>query len=61
MSPRPRPFYYLENCHDALSWLKGRYADLLVEQELAFIEALARMPTHSAALLVRMIMRRGEL
>ena len=61
MPPRPRPFYYLENFHDALSWLKARYADLLVEQELAFIDALARMPTHSAALLVRMIMRRGEL
>src|SRR5438093_1618293 len=58
---QPRPFYYLENFGQALAGLKTRYADLLLDQELAFIETFARLPQASAALLVRMVMREGDL
>jgi len=57
----PRPFYYLENFQTALTWLQRRYDDLLVPDERAFIATLATLPTASSALLVRMIMRKGDL
>ena len=61
MSSPPRPFYYLENFSEALACLKSRYADLLLDPELTFIDTFARLPQASAALLVRMIMRTGDL
>jgi len=59
--PHPRPFYYLENFHTALGWLHQRYGDLLSETELGFMERFQRLPLQSAALLVRMLGRRGDL
>jgi hypothetical protein len=59
--PHPRPFYYLENFHTALAWLRQRYDDLLNEEERAFMHAFEALPTASGALLVRMIMRKGAL
>lgn len=59
--PHPRPFYYLENFHTALGWLQQRYGDLLNETERAFIERFQHLPLESAALLVRMLGRQGEL
>jgi hypothetical protein len=61
MSSHPRPFYYLENFSHALDWLKSRYVDLLLADELAFIDTVSRLPQESAALLVRMVMRQGPL
>jgi hypothetical protein len=61
MSSSARPFYYLENFCDAMRWLKGRYPDLLQTEELGFIDTLQALPRASAGLLVRMIMRRGDL
>jgi hypothetical protein len=58
-TPHPRPFYYLENFQTALAWLRQRYDDLLNEEERAFMRAFEALPQVSAALLVRMIMRKG--
>jgi VRR-NUC domain len=61
VNAHPRPYYYLENFTVALDWLRGRYRDLLDGEERHFIEDFARLPTASAALVVRMIMRQGDL
>ena len=57
----PRPFYYLENFRTALDWLRTRYGDLLNESEWDFISRFPGLPLESAALLVRMVGRQGEL
>src|SRR5579871_5968636 len=57
----PRPFYYLENFCTALGWLSRQYGDLLNEPERGFMEDFHRLPQESAALLVRMLGRQGDL
>jgi len=57
----PRPFYYLENFCTALACLRERYGDLLNETEHAFIARFHELPRQSAALLVRMLGRKGDL
>lgn len=54
-------FYYLDNFEFVLRWLTERYLDLLNDQERHFLQRFAALPRPSRALLVRMIMRRGEL
>lgn len=61
MNVHPRPYYYLENFTTALDWLRARYQDLLSDEEQRFITQFARLPTQSAALAVRMVMRQGDL
>jgi hypothetical protein len=60
-TPTAKPLYYLENFHTVLAWIGARYSDLLTGDEQAFIEGFRAVPTASAALLVRMVMRKGEL
>ncbi len=55
------PFYYLENFETVLTWIAERYADLLDGEERAFIARFATLPQASRALMVRMVMRKGEL
>ncbi|MFK8333331.1 VRR-NUC domain-containing protein [Pseudomonas sp. BJa5] len=55
------PFYYLHNFQQVLDWIELRYADLLNEEERAFIRQFAEQPRPARALLVRMVMRKGEL
>ena len=55
------PFYYLTNFRFVLTWVGERHADLLAADELAFLEQFERLPQASQALLVRMVMRKGEL
>jgi len=55
------PYYYLENFQFVLSWVRQRYGDLLEPGEIDFIERFAALPVDSAALLVRMVMRKGDL
>jgi hypothetical protein len=55
------PFYYLENFHTVLEWIGERYTDLLTCQEHEFIERFTALPKASRALLVRMVMRKGDL
>ena len=61
MNAHPRPYYYLENFTVALDWLRSRYRDLLADEERRFIDDFNALPTRSAALTVRMVMRQGDL
>ncbi|MDR2308542.1 MAG: VRR-NUC domain-containing protein [Paucimonas sp.] len=54
------PFYYLHNFREVLGWVGQRYADLLDDQERAFITCFAGLPVSTQGLLVRMVMRKGE-
>jgi hypothetical protein len=55
------PFYYLKNFELVLSTIESRYSDLLLEDELRFIRGFPELPLVSRAVLVRMVMRRGDL
>jgi hypothetical protein len=58
---RPPPLlYYLDHFKTAMSWLHERYRDLLSPAESKFLSLFARLPRASQALLVRLIMRRGQ-
>lgn len=54
-------FYYLDNFQRVLDWIVFRYGDLLSSDEHAFIAAFPALPEPARALLVRMVMRKGEL
>jgi hypothetical protein len=54
-------FYYLENFRKVLAWLRERYEDLLLPEERRFAGQFGDLPLPSAALLVRMITRRGDV
>jgi hypothetical protein len=54
-------FYYLENFQTVLAWIAERYSDLLTDEEQQFIAHFPVLPTASRALLVRMVMRKGDL
>jgi len=55
------PLYYLHNFRQVLAWVEMRYADLLDDDEQAFVRRFVELPETSQALLVRMVMRKGEL
>jgi VRR-NUC domain len=61
VNAHPRPYYYLENFTVALDWLRGRYRELLTDEEQRFMADFSRLPVAAAALVVRMIMRKGDL
>jgi hypothetical protein len=61
VNAHPRPYYYLENFNVALDWLRDRYGELLAAEEQRFMTSFARLPLQAAALVVRMIMRQGDL
>src|SRR5580698_1543836 len=61
LQSRPDPFYYLTNFEAVLSALLERYSDLMSAEERRFISHFGALPKVSRALLVRMIMRKGEL
>ncbi len=53
-------FYYLHNFRCAVGWILERYGDLLSHDENTFIEEFNALPLLSQALLVRLIMRKGQ-
>jgi len=55
-----RPDYYLTNFVTALDWLTMRYAELFSDVEASFITTFKSLPRSSQALLVRLLMRRGD-
>lgn len=57
----PNPFYYLANFQHVVSWIGRHHADLLTPAERSFLAAFGKMPEASRALLVRMVMRKGDL
>jgi hypothetical protein len=59
--PLTNPLYYLDNFHLVLDWVEQRYGDIAGDDERAFIAAFRALPQPSRALLVRLVMRRGEL
>lgn len=61
MAVLPDPFYYLENFRRVLAWVGERHADLLTDQEQALMARIAALPRAAQALLVRLVMRKGEL
>lgn len=54
------PFYYLTNFRFVVAWVAERHGDLLSHDERRFVEIFAALPKASQALLVRMVMRKGE-
>lgn len=54
-------FYYLHNFQLVLEWVAQRYSDLLKCEEREFIQHFHSLPQASRALLIRMVMRKGEL
>jgi hypothetical protein len=44
-----------------LATILARYSDLLLEEELRFIQEFPQLPLVSRALLTRMVMRHGDL
>lgn len=59
--PLENPFYYLDNFQQVLTWVGLRHGDLLDDEERAFLDCFSQLPQPSQALLVRMVMRKGEL
>lgn len=59
-NPLDDPFYYLNNFLQVLDWLEHRYADVLSDDEQAFIHDFSQLPRASQGLLVRMVMRKGS-
>ncbi|WP_301584835.1 VRR-NUC domain-containing protein [Halomonas alkaliantarctica] len=55
------PFYYLTNFRYVVSWVNARHHDLLSATERDAIGHFETLPQASQALLVRMVMRKGEL
>lgn len=55
------PFYYLTNFRYVLAWVSTRHQDLLSASERDAIGHFEALPQASQALLVRMVMRKGEL
>lgn len=60
-SPLENPLYYLVNFRLALDWVARRYADLLDAEEQQFINGFTGLSQAAQGLLVRMVMRKGEL
>ncbi|MGV3742657.1 MAG: VRR-NUC domain-containing protein [Burkholderiaceae bacterium] len=61
MKTLPNPFYYLENFQRVLEWISARYSDLLTDEERAWIARFPTLPQNARALLVRFVMRKGNL
>ena len=57
----PSAFYYWQNYQFLLRWVVARYDDILTEEERTFSNTFDALPQASQALLVRMLMRKGQL
>lgn len=55
------PLYYLDNFQYLIDWISTRYEDLLNTNERVFISQFRQLSEPAQALLVRFIMRKGEL
>ncbi|BES69533.1 nuclease Fan1 [Marinobacter nanhaiticus D15-8W] len=67
MIPRPQtaslddPLYYLRNFETVVNWVRQHHSDLLLADELALIDGFIQLAQPARALLVRLVMRTGEL
>ena len=55
------PLYYLRNAQQVIQFCLTRYADLLLPTEKCTLEQLLSMDESHQALLIRMVMRKGDL
>ena len=55
------PLYYLKNFLTALDWVSGHSRDLLSSTEQRQLDRFLSLPQDAQALLLRMVMRKGEL
>lgn len=55
------PLYYLNNARTLINWVRERHGDLLTQTELYRLDCFDSLPEQAQALLIRMVMRRGEL
>ena len=55
------PFYYLANFRFVVDWVQSRHGDLLSAEEHHALQQWSQLPRAAQALLVRMVMRKGEL
>ncbi|WP_020680194.1 VRR-NUC domain-containing protein [Marinobacterium rhizophilum] len=54
------PRYYLQNFRSVVQWVTTHHADLLTPGEAARLQQFDALPDASQALLVRMVMRKGD-
>ena len=55
------PFYYLENALTVWQWVLKHHCDCLCTEEIQQLQDILNLPRDAQALLVRMVMRQGEL
>lgn len=55
------PRYYLRNFHTLIDWVETYHGDLLLDSERKRLAALRKLTEEARCLLVRMVMRSGEL
>lgn len=55
------PLYYLRNFETLVSWVRQHHGDLLIQEERSRIDQLMTLDQPARALLVRLVMRSGEL
>ncbi|MDQ2077828.1 VRR-NUC domain-containing protein [Marinimicrobium sp. ABcell2] len=55
------PMYYLHNFQWVLDWVSDRHGDLLSSDEHQSVSQFKELPLASRGLMVRMVMRKGEL
>ncbi|WP_151637832.1 VRR-NUC domain-containing protein [Noviherbaspirillum aerium] len=55
------PLYYLDNFHRVMEWIDRHYRGLMNAEESRFVQGFRLLPQASQSLLVRMIMRKGDL
>lgn len=60
-APLSDPLYYLVNFDTVVAWVGGHHGDLLEPRERARLAAYQALPQASRALLVRLVMRSGQL
>ncbi|MGJ8522690.1 Fanconi-associated nuclease 1 [Carnimonas sp. R-84981] len=59
--PLEDPLYYLDNFRTLTQWVAQRYDDLLDARERALLHQIHALPECAAALLARLVMRKGSL
>lgn len=55
------PLYYLLNARQVIDWCLLHYRDLLLEEEIRLLETFLDLPNPAQGLLIRLIMRKGDL
>ncbi|WP_166258439.1 VRR-NUC domain-containing protein [Marinobacter salicampi] len=60
-APLEDPLYYLENFRTVIRWVCTHHGDLLLPEEALRLQAFTELPRPAQGLLVRLIMRSGDL